>query len=355
MTRTPFDPSSSILLQALHQRATDRVPVWFMRQAGRSLPEYRAVRGVESILKVLEQPDLAAEITLQPVRRYGVDAAILYSDIMAPFANLNIGIDIVPGVGPVLDEPLRTHHDLRRLRAVDPSTDLLAMMDTVDLCVKELNVPLIGFCGGPFTVASYLVEGRPSRTHTTIKRLILEEPRLFDQLASRLVDISVSTLAAQVAHGASVVQIFDSWIGTLSPWMFRTALLPHLQRLAIETTALGVPVIYFGVETAGLLDDLAGLGFTALGLDWRTDLNAVVDRLGTNIALQGNLDPSILLAPREVLLTATEDILMASARVKGYIFNLGHGILPETDPDNVAAVVDFVHRRGTELRSRIEP
>ena len=351
MTPTPPpNASPSILLKALRREATDRVPVWFMRQAGRSLPEYRAVRGVDSILKVLQQPELAAEITLQPVHRYGVDAAILYSDIMAPLANLDIGIDIVAGVGPVIERPFRALDDIMRLRPVDPATDLLAMTDAIDLCMHELTVPLIGFCGGPFTIASYLVEGRPSRSHTTMKRLILEEPKVFAELASRLVDIAITTLKAQVDHGASVVQIFDSWIGTLSPWMYRNALQPHLQRLAAETNALGVPVIYFGVETAGLLDDLAQLGFAGLGLDWRVDLDAVATRLGHTVALQGNLDPSILLAPTDQVLAATKSILSASALAEGYIFNLGHGVLPETDPATVAAVVDFVHEQGAQLR-----
>lgn len=347
------DLSSSVLVKTLLREPTERVPVWFMRQAGRSLPEYREIRGVDSILKVLETPELAAEITIQPVRRYGVDAAILYSDIMAPLTNLRIGVDIVAGVGPVVEEPFRSMRDVERLRPLDPSSDLAAMASAVDLCVNELTVPLIGFCGGPFTIASYLVEGRPSRSHATVKQLMLEEPKVFNELASRLVDIAVTTLTVQVKHGASVVQIFDSWIGTLSPWMFRKLVRPHLQRLADETAELGVPVIYFGVETAGLLDDLADLGFGALGLDWRVDLAGIAERLGTRVALQGNLDPSILLAPREHALAATEQILAASSKATGYVFNLGHGVLPETNPDNLAAVVNLVHERGASLRGAL--
>lgn len=350
MNTPTTDLSSSVLLKALHQEPTERTPVWFMRQAGRSLPEYRKVRGVESILKVLQSPELAAEITLQPVRRYQVDAAILYSDIMAPLTNLGVGIDIVAGVGPVIEEPMRTMRDVQRLRAVDPSIDLAPMAAAVALCVQELTVPLIGFCGGPFTIASYLVEGRPSRTHAIIKTLMLQEPEVFHELASRLVDIAIATLTVQVDHGASVVQIFDSWIGTLSPWMFRTWVRPHLQRLADASARLGVPVIYFGVETAGLLEDLADLGFPALGLDWRIDLGNAATRLGSQVALQGNLDPSILLAPTETVLAATENVLTASAKAKGYIFNLGHGVLPETNPDTLAAIVELVHQRGASLR-----
>ncbi|WP_298209808.1 uroporphyrinogen decarboxylase [Ferrimicrobium sp.] len=351
MNTQTTDLRSSLLVKALHQETTERTPIWFMRQAGRSLPEYREVRGVESILKVLQSPELAAEITLQPVRRYQVDAAILYSDIMAPLANLGIGIDIVAGVGPVVEQPMRSMDDVQRLRPVDPSTDLAAMASAVALCVKELTVPLIGFCGGPFTIASYLVEGRPSRTHAIIKALMLQNPEVFHELSSRLVDIAIATLTLQVANGASVVQIFDSWIGTLSPWMFRTLVRPHLQRLADAANRLGVPVIYFGVETAGLLDDLSNLGFPALGLDWRIDLAHAVTQLGSRVALQGNLDPSILLAPTEAVLTATENVLTASANAKGYVFNLGHGVLPETNPDTLSAVVELVHQRGAQLRS----
>jgi uroporphyrinogen decarboxylase len=350
MTMMTPDLRSSILVKTLRREPTERVPVWFMRQAGRSLPEYREIRGVDSILKLLEQPELAAEITLQPVRRYGVDAAILYSDIMAPLANLRIGVDIVAGVGPVVEEPFRSIKDVERLRPLDPSVDLAAMASAVDLCVNELTVPLIGFCGGPFTIASYLVEGRPSRSHATVKKLMLEEPKVFNEIATRLVDIAVATLTVQVTHGASVVQIFDSWIGTLSPWMFRELVRPHLQRLAYETAQLGVPVIYFGVETAGLLEDLVELGFPALGLDWRVDLASIAERFGPQVALQGNLDPSILLAPTEHVLSVTEHILAASSRATGYVFNLGHGVLPQTNPETLAAVVDLVHERGTSLR-----
>ncbi|WP_338130013.1 uroporphyrinogen decarboxylase [Ferrimicrobium acidiphilum] len=354
MTMMNPDLRSSILVKTLRRESTDRVPVWFMRQAGRSLPEYREIRGVDSILKVLTKPDLAAEITLQPVRRYGVDAAILYSDIMAPLANLDIGVDIRAGVGPVVEEPFRSIRDVKRLRPLDPSVDLAAMASAVELCVDELAVPLIGFCGGPFTIASYLIEGRPSRSHATVKKLMLEEPNVFHELADRLVDMAIATLTVQVTHGASVVQIFDSWIGTLSPWMFRELARPHLQRLAYESVQLGVPVIYFGVETAGLLKDLVELGFPALGLDWRVDLASIATRFGSKVALQGNLDPSILLAPTTQVLSATEQILAASSQAPSYVFNLGHGVLPETNPETLAAIVNLVHERGANLRGASE-
>jgi uroporphyrinogen decarboxylase len=346
----PTLPHRSPLLDALARVRTTTVPVWFMRQAGRSLPEYRAVRGVDSILRVLEHPELAAEITLQPVRRYGVDAAILYSDIVAPLARSPIGIDIVPGIGPVVTHPVRSASDLARLAPLDPDRDLASMARTVELAVAQLSVPLIGFCGGPFTIASYLVEGRPSRTHERFKLALATDPSTAHALLERLVEIAALTIEVQVAHGARVVQIFDSWIGSLSPWQFRTHLAPHLEALLARLKPLAVPLIYFGVETTGLLDDLSALGIDAIALDWRTDLHDAARRFGDRLCLQGNLDPVLALAPPDTVLPIVGQLLEDSTPADGYIFNLGHGVLPDTDPGVLKAIVDLVHETGGARR-----
>jgi len=343
-------PRRSILLEALARTRTEQVPVWFMRQAGRSLPEYRALRGVDSILRVLENPELAAEITLQPVRRYGVDAAILYSDIVAPLAYSPIGVDIAPGVGPVVTHPVRSASDLARLVPLDPDRDLAHMARTVELAVQELSVPLIGFCGGPFTVASYLVEGRPSRSHERFKLALATDPSTAHALLERLVEIAALTIEVQVAHGAQVVQIFDSWVGSLSPRQFRTHLAPHLEALIARLRPLTVPLIYFGVETTGLLEDLAALGVDAIALDWRTDLHRAALRFGSRLCLQGNLDPVLALAPPDTVLPLVDQLLEDSSPADGYVFNLGHGVLPDTDPGVLKAIVDLVHEHGGARR-----
>ncbi len=322
-----------------------------MRQAGRSLPEYRSIRGSESILHVLKDPELSAKITLQPVERYGVDAAILYSDIVAPYVSMPLELDIVPGLGPVAGAPLRGPGDLDRLRPLDPDRDLSAMAKTVDICTSALEVPLIGFAGGPFTVASYLVEGRPSRDYLLTKELMFNDEQSWHHIMDALVDVALTVVGVQVAHGASVVQVFDSWIGALSPRHFNRFVKGHLERLAAGISTLGVPSIYFGVGTVGLLPEIIDIGFAAIGLDWRSNLRSAALKYGGSMALQGNLDPAVLFATEPLLLAEVAATLEESAPAAGYVFNLGHGVLPATDPGKLAAVVSFVHESGLALRT----
>jgi uroporphyrinogen decarboxylase len=327
-------------------------PVWFMRQAGRSLPEYRALRGEGSILDAIASPELAAEITLQPVRRYGVDAAILFSDIVVPLVGVGVDIDIVPGRGPVLEAPFRSDEDVERLRPLEPDIDIPYMLETVKILLGELEVPLIGFAGAPFTLASYLVEGGSSRTFGLTKRLMHAEPATWHRLADRLADICLAALRAQVEAGASAVQLFDSWVGALSPSEYAEFALPSSRRIFEGLANLGVPRIHFGVGTGELLSLMASAGCDVVGVDWRVSLDAAAERVGPEVALQGNLDPAICLAPVAVVSRAAEDVLAAAANLPGHVFNLGHGVLPETDPGVLQAVVELVHERTARRPER---
>ncbi|MCU0269376.1 MAG: uroporphyrinogen decarboxylase [Acidimicrobiales bacterium] len=326
-----------------------RVPVWFMRQAGRSLPEYRAVRGSGSILEAIRDPELSAEITLQPVRRYGVDAAILYSDIVVPVAAIGFGVDIAPGVGPVVEVPFAHAADLDRLRPLEPEVDTPYVLETVRILVDELSVPLIGFAGAPFTVASYLIEGRPSRTYARTKALMHGDPTLWHRLLERLADLAISSLRSQIAAGAAAAQLFDSWAGALSPPVYERFVLPHSRRVLDAVRDAGVPAIHFGVGTGELLGLLAEAGADVVGVDWRVPLDAARARVGDHKALQGNLDPAICLAPWDAVAEATRDVLARNAGHPGHVFNLGHGVLPETDPTVLERVVALVHDEG-EMR-----
>jgi uroporphyrinogen decarboxylase len=330
------------LLRALRGQPVERVPVWFMRQAGRSLPEYRAVRERATLMEITHSPELAAEVTLQPVRRHGVDAAILFSDIVTPLEATGFDVEIRPGVGPVIAEPIRTERDLRRLRPFEPAVDAPWLVETVRLLCAELNVPLIGFAGGPFTLASYLVEGGPSKTQARAKGLMLADPITWRELLDYLADIALASLAAQVAAGARAVQVFDSWIGSLSVRQYEEHVLPVVRRLFDGLAALGVPRIYFGLGTAHLLGPIGAVGADAVGLDWRIPLSEGSRRLPAGTALQGNLDPVAALAPPAVLEAEVATVL-AEAPERGYVFNLGHGVAPETDPDVLTHIVELVH------------
>lgn len=339
----PPTPDAPFLL-ACRNRPAPRVPVWFMRQAGRSLPEYRAVRGTGSILEAVRDPDLATEITLQPVRRYGVDAAILYSDIVVPVAALGFGVEIHAGVGPVVAQPFRDEPDLDRLRPLDPEADCAYVQQTVRNLVGELgDVPLIGFAGAPFTVASYLVEGGPSRTLGATKSMMLGRPDLWQRLLDRLADIAIASLRAQVLAGASAIQLFDSWAGTLSPAMYERHVMPSSARVLAGVADLGVPTIHFGVTTGELLPLMAKAGASVVGVDWRVPLDDARARLGPDVAVQGNLDPAVCLAPWPAVEAAAREVLASNGGRPGHIFNLGHGVLPETDPDVLARLVELVH------------
>ncbi|MDP9388897.1 MAG: uroporphyrinogen decarboxylase [Actinomycetota bacterium] len=333
-------------LLACRGRPAPHVPVWFMRQAGRSLPEYRAIRGTGSILEVIRQPDLAAEITLQPVRRYGVDAAILYSDIVVPVAAIGFGVDVVAGVGPVVREPFRSKDDLGRLRPLEPDADIPYVLEAVRLAVAELDVPLIGFAGAPFTVASYLVEGGPSRTYARTKVLMHADPATWSALLDALADLAVATLRSQVAAGASAVQVFDSWAGALSPDDYAELVLPATRRVFAGLADLDVPTIHFGVGTGELLGLMAEAGPHVVGVDWRVPLDVARGRVGPGKAVQGNLDPAVCLGPWDVVEAEVRKVLARNGGHPGHVFNLGHGVLPDTDPAILEQVVELVHAGG---------
>ncbi len=320
-----------------------------MRQAGRSLPEYRAARGQGSILGAIADPDLAAELTLQPVRRYGVDAAILFSDIVVPVHAIGFGVEIVAGRGPVVAEPFTSSADLRRLRPLEPEIDVPYVIESARHVARELSshdVALIGFAGAPFTVASYLVEGGPSRTFAKVKGLMHTDAATWEALMDRLADLTVAFLRAQVAAGATALQLFDSWAGCLSPSEYERSVLPVTARVLHEVADLGVPTILFGVGTGELLAQMAASGADVIGVDWRVPLDVARGRVGAQRAVQGNLDPARVLSPWPVVARAAREVLDAAGSEPGHIFNLGHGVLPETDPGVLGALVDLVHTEG---------
>jgi uroporphyrinogen decarboxylase len=343
-------PMTNPFLDAARGDVPSHTPVWFMRQAGRSLPEYRALRGTGSILDAIAQPEIAAEATLQPVRRYGVDAAILFSDIVVPVHAIGFGIDVVPGRGPVVEDPFASQADLARIRPLEPDTDIPYVLETVRSVAHALDpaTALIGFAGAPFTVASYLIEGGPSRTFTKVKALMYRDPALWAELADQLADLSISFIRAQVNAGAQAFQLFDSWAGSLSPAEYECFALPSTKKVMAELADLGVPRILFGVGTGELLSLMATSGADVIGVDWRVPLDVATRRVGAHV-LQGNLDPALCFAPREALEEATRDVLRRGASAPGHIFNLGHGVLPETDPDTLKVVVDIVHEEGRQL------
>jgi len=323
-----------------------------MRQAGRSLPEYRAVRGEGSILDAIADPELSAEITLQPVRRYGVDAAILYSDIVVPVAAIGFGVDVAPGTGPVVARPFESAADLQRLRPLEAGNDTPYVLETVRILTRELpaDVPLIGFAGGPFTVASYLIEGRPSRTYARTKALMVGDPVLFGTLLDRLATLAADSISSQVAAGARAFQLFDSWAGSLTPAQYEAHVLPHSRTVFERLAELGVPGIHFGVNTGELLGLMGSAGADVVGVDWRTPLSVARQRVGAGTALQGNLDPAICLGPWDAVATEVRAVLAENGGHPGHVFNLGHGVLPETDPSILERVVALVHAEG-EVRT----
>ena len=329
-------------LRACRRESVDATPVWFMRQAGRSLAEYRAIRARATLVEITRDAALCAEVTLQPVRRLGVDAAILFADITTPLAGIGIEVEIVDGVGPVIDRPIRSLEDVDRLRPFEPDAAVGPLLEAIRMVSRESTVPLIGFAGAPFTLASYLVEGRSSRDAIRLKSLMHAEPATFDRLLASLVDLTIGYLRAQVAAGAQAVQLFDSWIGTLSPFDYAGSVAPHMRRLFADLKGLGVPTIHFGTDSAGLLRAMADAGGDVIGLDWRIGLAngwaLVPDR-----AVQGNLDPALLLGPFEAAADQARWILDQAAGRPGHIFNLGHGVLPATDPDDLRRLVDLVH------------
>jgi len=321
-----------------------------MRQAGRSLPEYREVRTGISMLDSCARPDLVAEITLQPVRRYGVDAAIFYSDIMVPLKAAGVDLDIVPGTGPVIAEPIRSADDVARIRPLDPS-QIPYVTEAVRVLVAELgDTPLIGFAGAPFTLASYLVEGGPSKDYARTKSLMVARPDVWHDLCERLAQISATFLTTQVEAGARAVQLFDSWVGSLSAADYAAHVKPHSAAVLETVGRAGVPRIHFGVGTGELLVELGTAGADVVGVDWRIPLDEASRRLGPRYAVQGNLDPALLGAPWPVVAERTRTVMAAGAATPGHVFNLGHGVPPGTDPDVLRRIVDLVHTEGAEIR-----
>ena len=335
--------TAPLLVRAARREAVERTPVWFMRQAGRSLPEYRAIRERHGFFEVAHTPELCAEVTLQPVRRHGVDAAVMFADIMTPVIGMGIDVDLVEGVGPVVDRPIASAADVERLRVPDPDEAFAPVLEAVRLVRGELDADraVIGFCGGPFTVAGYLVEGRPSRELPRTKALMLSEPETWDALMAKLAEVFAAYLVAKVRAGADVVQLFDSWVGTLSPALYRDRVAPWS---AAILAAVDVPTIHFGTGASHLLPDMAAAGGDVIGLDWRVPLDdgwsAVPGR-----AVQGNLDPAALGAPWDVVEREALDVLARAGGRPGHIFNLGHGVLPGTDPDQLTRLAHLVHER----------
>jgi uroporphyrinogen decarboxylase len=337
--------NTSALVLAYRGEPVPYTPVWFMRQAGRSLPEYRAVRAETPMLDACRDPALVCEITMQPVRRHRVDAAILFSDIVVPLVAAGIDVDIKPGVGPVVAKPVQTEADVAAIRALR-AEDIAFLDVAVRLLVRELgSTPLIGFAGAPFTLASYLVEGGPSRDHVRTKALMYGAPDLWHALCGRLAAITLEFLRVQAAAGVSAVQLFDSWAGALSEADYRRYVAPHSTMVlaGIASDFPELPRIHFGVGTGELLPAMAESGATVVGVDWRTPLDVATRRVGPKHALQGNLDPCVLFAPWPVIETEVRRVLREGAAAPGHVFNLGHGVLPETDPDVLTRVVALVH------------
>lgn len=322
-------------------------PVWYMRQAGRALPEYRAVRADVPMLTACATPDLIVEITMQPVRRYGVDAAIFFSDIVVPLKAIGVDLDIQPGVGPVVAAPIRDAAAVAALRDLSPG-DVPYVAEAIGALTKELGpTPLIGFAGAPFTLASYLIEGGPSKNHDHTKAMMYGEPALWHALMDRLTQITLAYLRVQADAGASALQLFDSWVGAVAPDDYREFVLPYTSRIFAGLADLDVPRIHFGVGTGELLGLLGEAGADVVGVDWRVPLDEAARRVGEGKALQGNLDPAILFAPFEVVERRARDILARGRAAAGHVFNLGHGVLPTTDPDQLARLTDLVHEAST--------
>jgi uroporphyrinogen decarboxylase len=334
-------------LRACRREPVDATPVWFMRQAGRYMAEYRAIRAKYTLLEICKNPELATEVTLQPVRALGVDAAILFADILLPIEPMGAPFEFAAGEGPVIHAPIRTAADVERLRVFEPEEGLGYVLAAIRSIRKELDgkTPLIGFGGAPFTLASYLIEGGKSSHYQRTKRMMYGEPELWHAFMRKLAEVQRRFLRAQVEAGAQAIQLFDSWIGALSPTDYVEFIQPHVRAILAGIADTGVPVIHFGTGTASLLEHQRDAGGTVIGVDWRTPIDWAMDRLGPEVAVQGNLDPLLLDAPQALLSRRVDDVLQRVGARNGHVFNLGHGILPETSPAAVKFVVDYVHER----------
>ncbi|WP_456265440.1 MULTISPECIES: uroporphyrinogen decarboxylase [unclassified Bacillus (in: firmicutes)] len=330
-------------LKACKGEKTDHVPVWYMRQAGRSQPEYRALKEKYGLFEITHQPELCAYVTRLPVEQYGVDAAILYKDIMTPLPAIGVDVEIKNGIGPVIDAPIRSKADIERLGELHPEEDLPYVLDTIQLLTKEqLNVPLIGFAGAPFTMASYMIEGGPSKNYHKTKALMYSDPEAWMLLMNKLADMTITYIRAQVKAGVSAFQIFDSWVGALNAADYRTFIKPVMQRIFTELKSENVPMIMYGVGASHLAKDWHDLPLDVVGLDWRMSVDEA-RKEGLTKTLQGNLDPTILLAPWEVIEERAKDILDQGMKSDYFIFNLGHGVFPDVSPDTLKKLTSFIH------------
>jgi uroporphyrinogen decarboxylase len=334
------------LLDACARRPVDATPIWLMRQAGRYLPEYRAIREKLSFVEMCKRPEVAVEVTLQPLRRFALDAAIVFADILLPLEGMGIGFAFSDGDGPVIERTVRSAADLEGVRAGDPEADTPYVLEALRLARRELEgsgAALIGFAGAPFTLASYVVEGGHSRNYVEVKTLMYREPQTFARLMELLADTVARYLLAQIEAGAQVVQLFDSWVGCLSPYDYERFVLPHSRGVLERVSGHGAPVIHFANGAAAMLPLVRQAGGDAVGVDWRIDLDRAWDELGADVAIQGNLDPVSLLGPADEAVARAHDVLARAGGRPGHVFNLGHGILPATPPDTVARLVDAVH------------
>lgn len=329
-------------LRSIRKQEIDHIPVWYMRQVGRYQPEYRKVKEKYSLMEICEQPELCAHLTMLAVEQLNNDAAILYSDIMIPVKPMGVDVEIKAGIGPVIDNPVKTIADVERLRPLEPETDLPRTIETIQILKRDLKVPLIGFAGAPFTLASYIVEGGPSRNYYKTKNMMYSAPDVWNALMDKLGDMIITYMRAQVAAGASAVQIFDSWVGSLSPSDYRKFVFPTMKRIFDSLSDLDAPKIYFGVGTGELLKIFGELAVDVVGVDWRVPLNEARERTNGK-ALQGNLDPAYLNAPTDVLLEEAKRILDLGMEQPGYVFNLGHGVFPEADGEKLKQLTAFVH------------
>jgi uroporphyrinogen decarboxylase len=335
-----------LLVRAARREPVERTPVWFMRQAGRSLPEYRELRKGRTLFDVVRRPELCAEVTLQPVRRHDVDAAVMFADIMLPVLSLGIDVELVEGVGPVVSHPIESAADVERLRVGEPDPSVLEAIRIVRRELRDEQA-VVGFCGGPFTVAGYLVEGKPTREFTKVKKLMYREPRTWHALCERLSDNFAAYVRAQTDAGADVIQLFDSWVGALSVSDYEEFVAPYSARIL---AAVDVPTIHFGTGTTHLLPAMARAGGEVIGLDWRVPLDEGWALVGEERGVQGNLDPAVLLGPWERVEAGARDVVDRAGGRPGHVFNLGHGVLPETDPGVLGRLRELVHELTTEVR-----
>lgn len=336
------------MLAACNLQPADTTPIWFMRQAGRCFKEYRRLREKYAILTIAKTPELCVEVTLLPVNRLGVDAAVMFADIMLPLDGMGVPFRIEPEIGPIIDRPIRTAAMVDAIRVIDAEEATPYVFDAIRLLRRELkeSAALVGFSGSPFTLACYMIEGRPSRTYDIAKGFMYAQPEVWHKLMEKITEVVVRYLRAQAQAGIQIAQLFDSWVGVLSPQQYETFVRPYSQRIFQEVRAMGVPSIHFGTGAASLLELMSGVGPDIVSVDWRVPLDEAWERIGRERGIQGNLDPVVMLASPDVIQREALDVLRRAEGRPGHVFNLGHGVLPQTNPDALARLVDLVHEQG---------